>query len=75
MNLYSTNLKNKQETKLKDIAVILLTSGSTGVKKGVMLTHQNLISNTNSILNELIKTQLLFNENISINTFITTSSN
>ena len=31
--------------------------------------------NTNSILNELIKTQLLFNENISINTFITTSSN
>ena len=32
------------------MAVVLLTSGSTGEKKGVMLTHKNLISNTNSIL-------------------------
>ena len=31
--------------------------------------------NNNSILNELIKTQLLFNENISISTTITTASN
>ena len=50
LNLYSLNSKNKQKTKFKDIAIILLTSGSTGSKKGVMLTHQNLISNTNSIL-------------------------
>lgn len=34
-------------------ALILLTSGSTGEKKAVMLSHQNLISNTNSILKVL----------------------
>lgn len=38
-------IKNKVGT-----ALILLTSGSTGEKKAVMLSHQNLISNTNSIL-------------------------
>ena len=51
INLYSIKIKNKN--KLNDIAVVLLTSGSTGIKKGVMLTHQNLISNTNSILKTL----------------------
>ena len=36
-----------------DIAVILFTSGSTGTKKGVMLTHKNIISNTDSIVQYL----------------------
>lgn len=38
---------------LEDVAVIIFTSGSTGTKKGVMLTHKNLIANTESILGYL----------------------
>ena len=34
----------------KNVALVLFTSGSTGGKKGVMLTHKNLITNTSSIL-------------------------
>ena len=37
----------------KDVSLILFTSGSTGEKKGVMLTNSNLISNTKSILKVL----------------------
>lgn len=36
-----------------DIAVIIFTSGSMGIKKGVMLTHKNLIANTGSIIEYL----------------------
>jgi len=41
-----------------DVAVIIFTSGSTGGKKGVMLTHKNLIANTESILGYLHLTEL-----------------
>lgn len=34
-----------------DLASIIYTSGSTGKPKGVMLTHGNIVSNTNSICN------------------------
>ncbi|MGK0468665.1 AMP-binding protein [Clostridium sp.] len=37
----------------EDVAVILFTSGSTGKPKGVMLTHHNLMFNTNSIIDYL----------------------
>lgn len=40
-----------------DVAVIIFTSGSTGGKKGVMLTHKNLIVNTESILGYLHLTE------------------
>jgi len=39
------------------VAVIIFTSGSTGTKKGVMLTHKNLIANTESILGYLHLTE------------------
>lgn len=36
-----------------DTAVVIFTSGSTGIKKGVLLSHKNLIANTNSIIEYL----------------------
>lgn len=36
-----------------DLAAVVFTSGSTGTKKGVMITHGNLIANTTSIIEYL----------------------
>ena len=36
--------KEGEKADVKDIAVILFTSGTTGTPKGVMLTHENLVS-------------------------------
>lgn len=41
------------EVRDDDVAVVIFTSGSTGAKKGVMLTHKNLCSNTESIVKYL----------------------
>jgi acyl-CoA synthetase (AMP-forming)/AMP-acid ligase II len=53
----SDNLLNEYDGSGDDLAVIVFTSGSTRRQKGVMLSHKNIITNTESIIEYLQLTE------------------
>ena len=42
-----------KDTLINDIAYIMLSSGTTGIQKGIQLTHDNILSNIRQVLTQL----------------------
>ncbi|MCB9495424.1 MAG: MFS transporter [Fibrobacteria bacterium] len=47
----STRWLARRTPRIEDVATILFSSGSTGIPKGVPLTHRNVLSNLHGIMN------------------------
>ena len=52
-NIYINEKKSTNGALNKDLALLIATSGSTGNPKLVRISHQNIISNANSIISYL----------------------
>lgn len=54
-NTYRSNAPEVKINPTEDIAVLQYTGGTTGVSKGVMLTHQNFINQTEQVYEYIFK--------------------
>ncbi len=50
---YSGQEREAHSTKANDLAALMFTSGSTGTPRGVMISHGNIVANTDSIIEYL----------------------